>query len=716
MLPFMENNLIENIYVDPINEAFEMIKKKNKEIFSSLHVDMNVLYKKNELYKIRETLLPIVLDGHGDLEFNNFIRVPKNYIIITFQKDGRILETISTKQEKTNCQCDNLYFYYIYYWMDFLQEMVLLSRTRRKLFIDTMQENIELITSKLKKLSEFVFKYKTSEFLLQKTYVYYADDLIQDTNIYYDNDEQNVHGITDWKKFMNKCPESKLGLTFNSGHIYKNYSRNLSQNEKKNKKIKLSDFLEYATEKTGLSTKTRKGQTQENITKILFVITCRGQQETVKDLSFTLKSWIQPENPFQYFLKDKMYIERNQLLSRNINLFEIYLDVFSKKKLLLDSENDEIILPFSTFLYKYYSVSATLSNKDLLFIDYQDVVEIQKIFPDNTFSFKGCFIPFRDSNNKLYQLNNNENETIPSLLKKSFYVPNNIVGDILIRFFKNKTLDNVEFDLSFERLFNISSRKYIFEKWEKLIMQYCHISKDYITYMKRKFVYMKPSRIKEKYATYLETRPFLDVDISKYYDYFFYHNYDNLTNLDLWHEMKTAIELNDAIHDKDILIFDFSKLIPVKKEYEKIYSVVYFHSLLIQDFPYFSPFEFAFANYRWVNDNGISVLNELLGKNITNNIEINNVLRMYRDGSKAYMQNFHGKLCDYKDIYKKIIVPMINSSSFENKKMDKLMQTISALNLNNIIKEPYKMFRYIETIPAFDVIYGKYLLDKKMNE
>jgi len=171
MLPFMENNLIENIYVDPINEAFEMIKKKNKEIFSSLHVDMNVLYKKNELYKIRETLLPIVLDGHGDLEFNNFIRVPKNYIIITFQKDGRILETISTKQEKTNCQCDNLYFYYIYYWMDFLQEMVLLSRTQRKLFIDTMQENIELITSKLKKLSEFVFKYKTSEFLLQKTYV-----------------------------------------------------------------------------------------------------------------------------------------------------------------------------------------------------------------------------------------------------------------------------------------------------------------------------------------------------------------------------------------------------------------------------------------------------------------------------------------------------------------------------------------------------------------
>lgn len=725
----MNNNLRNEIFVEPIDGAYQLIMKKESEIFSKLDVNVNSLYSTYKSERIEDLIMPIVLDGHGDLELSNFIKVPNNYIIVTFQKDGRVVETLKTKS-KDSCHCDNLYFYFIYHWMDFLQKLIHQSRQAGINFFELLNENIHIIENKLREISKSIYNDNLSEQLLNKTFVYYPDDLIQDTNIYYKNDDdlvKNLHGITDWHTFLEMCPSSEFlvnqkesGYHFKKNHIFKNYTRNIYYNQKLRKQIKLSEFLEYSVEKTGLSNKTRKGRIQHNKTKILFIITCRGYKESIKNLTFTLKSWI-PENPFQYFFKDTLFTESNQILMNKINLFEIYKEVYSKKNLLIETRRNlnGQISNFSTFLYDYFAISLELARKDLVFLSYEDVYDIQKIIPSNSLNsndYMNCYIPLRNSVNNIFYLNNNQNK---ASLHQSFFVPKNICGEITKYFIEEKTyLELLEND-AFESLWNILSRKYIFNKWEILMKEYCEMTPEmsqHIQYMRKLFIYKRNTRnkYKTKHNNFFNHQALFSLDMNSFYAYFYYDSYDNLNYLDTWHNLRKANELIDAIKDKYVLLFDFSRISNIKKMYVPIFSVVYMHLLQLEDFPYLTPFEFAFVNYRWVDENGQSVLNELMQRKASE-LEIENTLKLYSNGTNAYLQNFYGKLEDYRQVFSKIIYPIqkfIGPFTSQNIRLETVLKLISQKYLLEIVHEPINTYRYIQTIPGFDVIYGKYLMDK----
>lgn len=695
---------------------------------------LDKLLNEEKANEFEKKILPIVVTGHGVLHRNRFVKVPENYIIITFQRDGYILG-IDYGRSKSSIErkCKNPNIQFLYFWIQYLQYCSHISSESGNDFLQVMKENIHILEGKIKKYRDEIeplFKNSSSN-----TYVFYPNDLIAESKFSIANDKsQKIRlGITDWKTMLSEGSDTCFSgyenqeYSLNENHLFQGFERGIAKKKTAHSKdiILLSELLNFMVEKTGLSTKTRKGSAQNKIYKVLFLISCRGFVRDITE-TFTLKPWI-PANPF------KNYLNELQKLSK----YKPQID--SKIKTIRDaienvstiSKNIQIrLFDSSVFLYNYFYIASMMLvfNFDTVGVSFTDVSNLQKMFPQNRMNknnLLNVMIPFRDTHGELIKMNKTINPNqVNALIQNSYFVPPNVVGYIAMKGCFSGSMKSLVNTNYFDQMWNEKARKYIFEKWALQIEPYLEgmtRSKkyEYITNMRKYFVYKKEFRNIDKYKM-LNSLMFyrgtgeLVLNVPEVFDY-------SLEELEL-------VVINYKLHnrlrnsDKKIIYLKFPF---IDKKHYPLWTAVYNYSLLLKDFPYETPFEYAFANYRWVDMTGKSIINELMDEPNSNDIYIEGICDLYRNGSKYYEYNFHGHIGKYREVIYNIIVPLqnifIKHISDPLTTLEKLLKLYSykvLVGLGSPFSEsanfslPKHFLRYIETYDAIDVIYGKFLIDQ----
>lgn len=675
-----------------------------------------------------DIVLPIVTIAHGMLFKERFIRVPENYIIITFVDDGWTLDVDSGMPKKcTMRKCNNPLVQFIYFWIQYLQSI---SNENPEL---RGREYISLIKQNIGRLNETMKQYRNeiglfSNKSIRKSVIYYPDDLICETNINLQNSELMKLGTTEWKRilknpdmlFKQNTKENEFSL--GDEHLFSGLEKRVV----KKKNMLLSNMLNYMVEKTGLTNRTRKSAKQKAIVKVLFVATCRGYSRMIQDeLSFSLKPWI--SNPFKQYARYLNTIRTNPYLSSVIKLDSLVKSTNDLKEFMKTKRTSIELASFSSFLYKYFCVGSNLFSlhHEFISITLEDVDNIQKLYVNNKLNksnYLGVYIPLRNMLGNMVEMNSILNSRLPNaVFQNSFYIPKNISGYTIHLFLYDNGLFKLIDTPKYDMMWNENARKYIFEKWESNIEPYLSGTRtqkyEYITNMRKLFVYKKRFRGIKEYTElyslfYKNNRIPLNIPVPDVYKYTYEKLVEVMSN-ELIYEPLTP-------YHSQIKYYKFKR---IDKKFWPLWSAVYKYSLLFSEFPYETPFEFAFANYRWVDENGNSVINDIVSGEPS---YVERVMSEYKKGNIAISQNFFGHIGLYREVMQKILKPIldvfIHVYPQQNEILLKNMMLLFSHNdllmyiQPNKFLEPYKKnIRYIETFHGLDVVYGQYNLDNISN-
>lgn len=686
-------------------------------------------------------VLPVVVSAHGVLERNRFVKVPENYIIVTFQRDGNILG-LDTGRSKSGIErkCKNPTIQFLYYWIQYLQYCANLSNESDVDIQTIIKDNIKMLDDKINKYRqevEPIFKNAPDA-----THVFYPNDVISDSKFSISNDtrQQLRLGITDWKTMLTEGPETCfLGSDYDEfalseEHLFKGFERGIAkkiihdQYDETQKNILLSELLNFMVEKTGLSSKTRRGTQQKKIYKVLFLISCRG---FIRDLTntFTLKTWINP-NPFKdYYNEFQKFSKYHDQIDKKLN--EIRQLVLNLKNI---SQPDQLkLFETSKFLYKYFFVGAMITtlHGEYIGITLEDVYTLQKILPNNQMNRNNAInilVPVRNSEGQLIRMNHPMNpKNLNPLLKNSFFIPPNVSGYIVNKGCLSGPIINLVNSIYYDLMWNQKSREYIFEKWAESIDPYLSTEMtrlkrlEYVSNMKKLFVHKKEFRHIDKYKMLnnpMFVRGFGEMLLNV--PDVFYYSLIELQSAVLNYKPFERIKKSNV--ETQYLKFPF-----IDKSHWPLWTAVYNYSLLYKDFPYETPFEYAFANYRWVDEKGNSVINNLMNNPVSSSVyDIENLMEIYRSGFKHYEYNFHGLLGLYREFWINVFLPLqkiMSKYTVDNSvRLEYVMGTysykilISLVHASNSMTSNFRLpkgfLRYIETFDGYDVICGKYLMEQ----
>lgn len=583
--------------------------------------NVDKLLDKNKRIHFSEMCMPIVIRSHGDLLMESYIQIPKNFLVITFVTDGLpVCDIEGESAHGYETKCKSRMAKYVYIWNRFLLNIASATKYNNnpsKNFIDIMNENIQFLNVELQDYrNEFNVDDDRN---LEYTTVYYPGDLICNTKYTYKNDNNYRLGVTSWDEFLKnkntllnpRLPE----LDFEQTHPLHGLIQKLDPQN--NGVLYLNDIMNQMVEATD----------NTDIIRIIFSFSCRLLIDPLEYNLLRIKQNYNYlyKNLFKYLNHiDKRMLEHNKrfnykLFQENIN--KQIAKANNAPNILYDKFCFGSIMHFSTNAKKLKTNSFSI---------YFDDISYSNLKKEKTFLYTilNIHIPVRNAKGFLmdfntYYQNSNSNELNE---KTMFYLPNNIVGQILWTSFRK---GGIILPYYTYEMWNDRSKTYIFNEWSRLIYTKIqpHLVNEYMTFMRSVFIHnMSIENIKKTYQQSQNIQMLCD----GYKDHYLFLPYYNI-NLVRYYILP-------QYHDEFI------------KEYKSKRLTRYIDLDL---FPYLTPVEYAISTYLYLDENGQSVINSVDPYDPNTNLEI--MLDDYYNYDMYPEINFYGNYQKYARVYQNVL-------------------------------------------------------------
>lgn len=620
--------------------------------------EINFTFSKKNNYKkyrnrieMNKVLESVVVFGHGSIDISTFIKVPDDFLIVTFIDDGKLLCDIESKSKSGYYpSCVSMSSRFIYMWQEYLLHSIQSAKFQNKKLLDVIRETSKDMNNQIDRyLNEYVPFLETQP---KHANLYFPGQLISDTKINFARDKYTRLGVSSMEDFIdekNTMKSTNLNeFSFPEHHIMSDFSKTFPT-----KKIYLGQLLDYVIEKTK--------ETSEK-TKVLFLFTCREIENTFINNFLTYKPW-QISSPFKSYLEKLDY-----LTNQNSQLFQSQLTKLDQEM----KKKPKIIYEYFCFGSQESTPSKLLSKGQICCIDYKDFLEYDH--KTSYYLLIGIPIPIRDMTGDLLEMNFTE--------FKSFFLPDNIVGEIIWSALQKNPISSIIKNKYFDILWNQRSRFFIFDRWLNETKKYLkkEYADTYITFMAHLFIYKK-------------------IDNEMYMQNEIYKNlFIELANIYLFN-----------VHS----FYEIFKKYIIPEYFDKIRTDYYYYGKINENTDTFmTPFEYAIAKFRFVDENNSSLINSV--KSLDELQHVDGKILEYEKKKLYPLQNFYGKFEMYLYVYQVLLNKIENfciSNMLINKSIKYIMefynyQFVQYIQNKEKVYEP----KHITYFDGSHVICGNYLL------
>ncbi len=621
-------------------------------------------FRKNiEMTKILE---PIVAFGHGSIDISTFIKVPDDFIIATFINDGQIMCASEENSKSGYPKCMSSTSRFIYMWQEFLIHTIQLSKFQNKNIIDVIRNtSLDLNDQINLYLKEFTPIYESE---IQYSNIFFPGDIISDTIFDFNNDSLNRLGICEFDKFIQERDTLKSAhlpeLNFREKHPLSHiYDKFYTKN------IYLGQLLDYIIEKIS----------REKI-KILFLFSCRVIENTSINNFLSYKPW-EPKNPFKDFYKKLDKLSNNESLinfQKKSNSFMNKLQISPTVLYKNFCFGTQDVSSHNTFYYM---------KNIMCCIDYFDYIDESRTHQLLKYSkVLGLQIALRGMKGEILEMNN--------VGDKSFYLHDNVVGNVTWSYLQVDAIPSIISNSNYELLWNRQSRIHIFNLWKFKI----------ISFLKPKYTYV-----------FIELMNHLFV--YRKYDSSFMKSIDTYNKL--YHDLNNHLLFNYRNFE-----FNLSKYF--KDEYKnQLLEIYHKRHFEFSTHIYATPFEFSFVNYRFVDKNNNSIINNFSRKLFSNKnynssvYDLNYQLENIAFKQKYKNKNFYGKIHMYLYAYQVLIEKLeyfCITYKLIGKNLKYIMDFYNYNFINYLMNKKRKYVpKYITYLDGIYVISSDYLLTELLS-